>query len=115
LVAALLALAGVGLVLSGIFETGSDSALTELVHSRASGTAVLALTVAAVIWVAHPAFDVLRRWDTATRIVVGVAAVAVVISPLLHDTRWTGIAQRCVWLSLTVWLLMTAWQLPADG
>jgi hypothetical protein len=115
LVAALIAVAGVGLVLSGVFETGSDSVLTELVHSRASGTAVLSLTIAAVLYATHPAFDAIRRWDGAVRIIVGVAVVAVVISPVLHDTRWSGIGQRLVWLSLTAWLLMTAWQLPTDG
>jgi hypothetical membrane protein len=115
LVAGLIAVAGAGLMLSGIFETGSGSELTELVHSRASGTAVLSLTVAAVLHATHPAFDDIRRWDTAVRIIVGVAVVAVLISPILHDTRWSGIGQRFVWLALTAWLLVTAWQLPADA
>ena len=115
LVAVLIAVAGVGLVLSGIFETGSDSVLTELVHSRASGTAVLTLAGAAVLYATHPAFNDIRRWDTAVRIIVGLAVVAVLVSPVLHDTRWSGIGQRFVWLSLTAWLLMTAWQVPTDG
>jgi hypothetical membrane protein len=115
LVAALIAVAGAGLALSGIFETGSGSALTEIVHSRASGTAVLSLTVAAVLYATHPAFAAIRRWDTAVRIIVGVAVVAVLVSPILHDTRWSGIGQRFVWLTLTTWLLLTAWQLPSDA
>lgn len=114
LVATLIAVAGVGLMLSGIFETGSDSALTELIHSRASGTSVLTLTVAAATYAVHPAFAQLRRWETATQIVVGMAVLAVIVSPILHNTRWSGIGQRCAWFTLTAWLLMTAWQLPTD-
>lgn len=114
-VAGLVALAGVGLVLSGIFKTGTDSALTELLHSRASGTAVLALTVAAALYAIHPAFDDIRRWDLAIRTIAGVALMAVVISPILHDTQWSGLSQRVVWLTLMAWVFAMAWQLPTEG
>jgi hypothetical membrane protein len=114
LAAALIALAGAGLVLSGVFRTGTDSMLVEIVHSRASGTSVIALTAAAALTSIHPAFDGLRRWDTAARLLTAVVVVAVVVSPILHATRWAGLSQRVVWFSLAAWLLMTAWHMPTD-
>jgi hypothetical membrane protein len=112
LVAALIGVAGAGLVLSGIFRTGTGSMVVEIVHSRASATAVMALTAAAAISAIHPAFAALRRWDTA--VLIAVAVVAVIVSPILHDTRWSGISQRLVWFSLAAWLLMTTWRLPTE-
>jgi hypothetical membrane protein len=109
LAAPLIAVAGVGLILSGVFETATGSTLIEIIHSRASATSVLALTAAAVASSTHPAS---RRVDTAARVVTLVAVVALAISPILHDTPWTGIGQRFVWLALAAWLLITAWQLP---
>ena len=106
-VAPLIALAGVGLILSGVFKTATGSTLIEIIHSRASATSVLALTAAAVASSTHPASS---HFDTAARVVTVVAVVAVAISPILHDTPWTGIGQRFVWLALTAWLLITAWQ-----
>ena len=33
------------------------------------------------------------------------------ISRILHETDWTGLGQRLLWLTLMGWLLVTAWQL----
>jgi hypothetical membrane protein len=107
LVAPLVALAGVGLILSGIFETATGSPVIEIIHSRASATSVLALTAAAVASSTQPASG---RSGAAARLITLVAVVAVAISPILHDTPWSGIGQRVVWLALTVWLLITAWR-----
>lgn len=107
LMAPLTALAGVGLILSGIFKTATGSPLVEIIHSRASATSVLALTAAAVA-------SSTRRSGAAARVVTVVAVVAVAISPILHDTPWSGIGQRAVWLALAAWTLITAWQLPTD-
>lgn len=111
LVAPLIGVAGVGLILAGIFRTGTDSLLVEIIHSRASGAAVLALTGAAVASVTGPATG---RQGRASRAVTVAAVVAVAIGPILHDTRWSGIGQRVVWLALAAWLLITAWQPRTD-
>jgi ABC-2 type transport system ATP-binding protein len=107
LVAPLIALAGVGLILSGIFETATGSPVIEVIHSRASATSVLALTAAAVASSTRRASG---RSGAVARVITLVAVVAVAISPILHDTPWSGIGQRVVWLALAAWLLITAWQ-----
>jgi hypothetical protein len=41
----------------------------------------------------------------------GLALVLGAVSPILHETSWTGLSQRLLWLTLTGWLLVAAWQL----
>jgi drug/metabolite transporter (DMT)-like permease len=113
-VPAMVALAGVGMIMSGIFETDSEvpPRPAEIVHSRASGTAFLALILAALLWSAAQTFA--RRPLRHTRVSAGLAVVVVVAgsaSPLLHHSRWTGVGQRVLCLALGAWLLLTAWQL----
>jgi hypothetical protein len=58
------------------------------------------------------------RWGRRPRPALGVAGVLAwsalglgAVSPILHDTAWTGLSQRLLWLTLLAWLLLTAWQL----
>lgn len=99
--------AGVGALVSGLFRTGI-SGTSEALHSRASGLA----TVAIVVMAAVSAWPSVRRGDASRdRVAVGLAAAAVVLallSPLLHETRWTGLSQRLLWAVLLAWLLWTA-------
>ncbi|HEY8339803.1 MAG TPA: DUF998 domain-containing protein [Egibacteraceae bacterium] len=102
-VAALVAAAGVGLVVSGLYPTdpGATTA-TELVHSRASALATLALLVAAGWrWLAV-------RPDRLGGSLAGAALVLWAASPLLHDSPVTGLSQRALWAVLLGWLFVTA-------
>jgi hypothetical protein len=102
-------LAAVGTVLSGIFRTGiSDT--SEEIHSRASALAVVAVVFLAL---AH-SMPTARSRTGAVHDPLGAglaltAAALAAISPLLHETRWTGLSQRLLWIALITWLLRTAW------
>jgi hypothetical protein len=105
--------AGFGMVLSGLYRTDPDGAPTtsEQVHSLASGAATMALIAAAVTSL------FLARAGSPRRAIGPVGALAVAalalgaISPVLHETEWTGLGQRALWLTLVAWLLLTTWQL----
>jgi hypothetical protein len=106
-------LAGVGSFVSGIFRTNvSDTG--EFVHSRASAMATLALVV---LCLAYSIRAALHKPDAApdTRgtTLAQTAATLAAISPLLLDTRWTGLSQRLLWIALLAWLLRTAWHHPS--
>jgi NagD protein len=113
-VPALVAVAGVGLILSGVFRT--DPRIPpppgEILHTRVSVTGLLALVAATLLWSSHllathrsvPG----ARASLALALVAGAAALA---GPPLHDTPWSGLGQRVLWLVLMAWLLLTAWQL----
>jgi hypothetical protein len=54
----------------------------------------------------------LRRRGLGPAGVLACVALALgAVSPVLHETAWTGLSQRLLWLTLIVWLLVTAWQL----
>jgi hypothetical protein len=112
LVAGIAAGAGVGLALSGVFPTGVAPS-TELVHSRASAAAVVGLTGLAVLWSLRSPVPADRAWPQAP--LAGAAAAALLVSPLLHDTVWTGLSQRTLWTLVTAWLLTAARRLPAGA
>lgn len=106
--------AGAGMIVSGAFPTG-ESLISEAVHSRASG-----LATAAVIAVAL-AYSLPRvRQATPSRhdlMAAGLALGAALlgaISPIFHETRWTGLSQRLLWATVTVWLLLIVWAGPAQ-
>jgi len=109
LVPAAVVAAGAGMVVAGMYRTDpSRSGVTaDAVHSRASAFATLALIGAALAWSVVRA----RRWDITTSLAV-LAAVLGAASPFLHRSRWTGLSQRMLWLTLLAWLIMTAWRLP---
>ena len=102
--------AGCGLIVSGVFPTDPTGAPTtaERIHSLASGSASLALIAAAVV-------STLTRRPGRPRgpavVLAGLALGLGAISPVLHGSRWTGLSQRMLWLTLTTWLLVTAWHL----
>jgi hypothetical protein len=110
--------AGCGLIASGVFPTDPLGAPTtaERIHSLASGMASLALITAAVACAvrarARRPRERIGPADRLAWVALGLGA----ISPVLHETRWTGLSQRLLWLTLTAWLFITAWQLvPAPG
>jgi hypothetical protein len=90
---------------SGVFETGASDA-DELIHSRASAAAVVAIVCLALIdtrWMTRS-----RLPSRGSRMTSGLALVALglaAISPLLHHTRWTGLSQRLLWVALLCWLI----------
>jgi hypothetical protein len=102
-------LAGVATIASGIFKTGA-SGDSEVLHSRASAVAVVAV-VALALMHSRP----LNRHQGHDLIGASLALVAlglVLMSPLLHHTRWTGLSQRLLWIVLLTWLLRAAWRFP---
>jgi hypothetical protein len=104
--------AGCGMVVSGLFPTdpAGASTATERVHSLASGSATV-MTIAAA-----GASSIVARSGTPGRSIAapGVLAWTAIglgaVSPILHETRWAGLSQRLLWLTLLGWLLVTAWQ-----
>lgn len=105
--------AGVGMIASGAFKTGVSSA-SESIHSRASGLATVAVVAMAL---AYSLPRSRRRAATfhdvaGAGLALGAAGLAAV-SPLLHDTRWTGLSQRLLWAALIFWLLWAAWHIPS--
>ena len=109
---ALLGVSGVGMIVSGIFETqiGPDSvAWREVVHSQASALAFMALIVAALLTatVARNAM-VWGASRGAADAITALAAVSAVISPLTHDGPWAGLVQRLSYAAALCWLLLAA-------
>jgi len=105
--------AGCGLIVSGFFPTDPAGAptSTETVHSVASGSASVALITAAVAWALVTRAHRPRRPLGPADVLAGAAVGLGAISPFLHGSKWTGLSQRLLWLTLTVWLFLTAWQL----
>jgi hypothetical protein len=108
-VAALLMLSGVAMVIAGLAPTDPDStSAAEVIHSRASGGATLALIAAALLW----SWSLDRGEAADMRAVATVAAVLGATSVLLHETAVSGLGQRALWLTLLVWMLLAAIRLP---
>lgn len=108
--------AGGGMIISGLYPTDptGEPTTTEAIHSLASGFASLAVIGAAVAWS-------ILRWGRRpppplglSAALAGSAVVLGAVSPVLHDTRWTGLSQRLLWLTLLAWLLLTTWHLDAQ-
>jgi membrane-associated phospholipid phosphatase len=110
------AAAGVGMVVAGIYRTEPDrvGSMSELVHSRTSALATLALMAAAVTWsiVGRDAASPSWRFDTPATLALA-AAVIGAVSPLLHHSGWTGLSQRALWATLLAWMFVTVWQLSS--
>ncbi|HSJ44579.1 MAG TPA: DUF998 domain-containing protein [Euzebyales bacterium] len=105
----LLAVASIGFVVSAVFPTDPTrpDAVRETVHSVASSGALAALTAAALWTVTIGAGAIgWRRTRGPAGVATAVAALGVLISPLVHDSPWTGAVQRLLYVSLTVWLLL---------
>jgi hypothetical protein len=105
--------AGCGLIVSGLYPTDPAGAPTtaERIHSAASGSASVALIAAAVVASLVSRLPRRRRPIGVAGTFAGAALVLGAISPVLHETDWTGLSQRLLWLTLTGWLLVAAWQL----
>jgi hypothetical protein len=109
------AVAGAGMVISGIVPTdpGSANSMRESIHSLASGLASVVLVSAALLW------PVLTRWRAragwqpsgAGAACAVVAAVLAFASPWLHRSSWTGLSQRALWVALLCWLFSVLWSL----
>jgi uncharacterized protein DUF998 len=101
-------LAGVGAFLSAAFPTGV-SPTSESIHSRASALATLSIVALALAYSVSAA----RRQEDADadrvgiRLAIAVAALTA-ISPLVHETHWTGLGQRLLWVAVLAWLLWAA-------
>ena len=106
-VAAAVGLAGVGMVVSGVYRTdvSRSGATADALHSAASGLATLALIGAAVFWTAVAS----RRAAPVVLATMGLALGAV--SPALHRSRWSGLSQRLLWLTLLAWVIVAAFEL----
>jgi hypothetical protein len=106
-VAVAVGLAGVGMVVSGLFRTDAarSGETADAVHSTASGVATLALIGAAVSWTAAGS----RR--AIPVVLAAIAALLGAVSPALHRSRWTGLSQRLLWLTLLAWAVVAAWEL----
>lgn len=109
--------AGGGMVLSGVYRTDPFGAPTtsERVHSLASGSATIALIGAAVTSSALASTHRPRRPIGPVGVVAGAALVLGAASPILHQTDWTGLSQRLLWLTLTAWLLMMTYRAAEVG
>ena len=109
-VPALLAVAGVGMIVSGLFPTDRlrSGAAADAVHSRASALGTIALVAGALMW------SVLRagrhRVDIALAVLAAGFAAA---SSALHGSSISGLSQRLLWLTLLLWLIVSALTLPA--
>ena len=103
-------LAGAGMVLSGAFRTG-ESVASEVIHSRASGLATVAVVAMALAY-SLPRSRPGRTAATHDLVGAGLALTAAALatlSPFFHDTRWTGLSQRLLWTAAMIWLLWAAW------
>jgi hypothetical protein len=108
---ALLSTAALGMIVSGIFETQvvTPPGWREIIHSRASALAFVALITAA-LWTA----TVTRRamaWGAARRVadaITALATLSALIGPLTHDGPWAGMVQRLSYLAVLCWLLLAA-------
>ncbi len=103
-------LAAAGTMLSAMFRTGA-SEISETIHSLASATGVVAVVALALAYSLTYARNPLA--SSSDRVGIGFAggaAFLAAISPVLHNTRFTGLSQRLLWASLIAWLLMTSWR-----
>lgn len=107
-VAAAVACAGVGMVVSGLFRTDPvlSGAAADAIHSLASASATVALIGAALVWSAIA--PVRRRWSDAGAPLAMLAAVLGVASVALHRSAWSGLGQRLLWLALLAWIIVAA-------
>jgi hypothetical protein len=97
--------AGIGMIVSGIFETGAAPP-SDVIHSRASISSTIAVVGLALVQSMPSA----RRWSDAPRdrlsIALALAAAALtVIAPVFHDSRWAGLSQRLLWLVVLLWVM----------
>jgi hypothetical protein len=112
LVPGLLALAGVGLIASGVFEVERavvPDTIEEIIHSNATIVAFV-LLVTAMFLLSYACRNDDRWWGfrwVSTTLAVA-AAVAAAATPFSASTGWSGAVQRMLGLSVVLWFLLTA-------
>jgi hypothetical protein len=115
----LLALAGVGLIASGVFEVERPlvpDTIEEVIHSDASVVAFALLITAMLLFSLACRSDV-RWWTfrwTSTTLAVAAAAAAMA-TPLTQQTGWSGAVQRMLALTVLLWFLLTALHVRGNG
>jgi hypothetical protein len=115
-VLAVVAAAGAGMVLSGMFRTDAERSgvTTDAIHSYASGFSTLALIGTALLCSLGRRGRALRPPGIAVALAV-LGAILGALSPFLHRSSWTGVSQRMLWLTLLTWLILTARRLRRRG
>lgn len=104
LASALLEVACLGMILSGIFPTDPYSAsVAELIHSQASGAATIAVISASFVL----AFTAEQPVPSSRRLSV-VMAFCAIGSVVLHETDLSGLSQRLLWAVVLVWALIAS-------
>jgi uncharacterized protein DUF998 len=115
----LLALAGCGLIISGVFEVERPAVpdtLQESVHSYGSVAAFVLLIAAMVLlWVACRRDPKWRGFAGPALLLGATGTAAGVASPLVDGSPFTGIAQRILAVTVALWLLLAAWQVRRTG
>lgn len=108
----LLSLAGLGLLLAGVFEVERPlvpDTIEEVIHSDAAlagfALMIIAMLVFAVVIRRDPRWVGFRGRAMWLAIIAAVAGAA---SPFADKTPWSGIAQRVLGLTVVLWLLLTA-------
>lgn len=102
---AILALSGVGTLLTGLFRTtidGQPATLTGAIHGRAAYVAITCEAVSVLIFTPASFHD--RRWHP-FRMWSSFLAVAVIISAALYPVLPHGAGERLLVYALVLWLL----------
>jgi Protein of unknown function (DUF998) len=108
----LLAVAGVSLIASGVFEVERPlvpDTIEEVIHSDASIAAFVLLITAMLLFALACRRDArwwTFRWPAATLAVA--AAVWAMATPLSAGTGWSGAVQRLLSLTVLLWFVLTA-------
>jgi hypothetical protein len=112
-VVVVVASAGIGMVISGIFRTDPERSgvTTDAIHSYASAFSTMALIGIALLCSLGSRAQAPRLPRTMVALAV-LGAILGALSPFLHHSSWTGVSQRLLWLTLLAWLLLTALRLP---
>jgi hypothetical protein len=101
-------LAGAGMLVAAVFRT-DVSPLSEIVHSRASALATVAIVLIAIVSVVPKRADpIIVTTSSFGRSVVVAGALLLPVSVLLHDSAWTGLGQRMLWAVLVSWLFLAS-------
>ena len=115
----LLALAGLGLVVSGVFEVERalvPDTLEEVIHSDASVVAFMLLIASMFLFSLACRSDPRWwdfRWISASLSVAG--ALVATATPLSAGTGWSGAVQRLLGLTVLLWLILTALHVRKRG
>jgi hypothetical membrane protein len=107
-----LVVAGLGLIMAGVFEVERPlvpDTIEEAIHSNAAILAFVLLVMAMLLFSVPCVRD--PRWRPFAPISMSLAVVATIgaaISPLANGSAWSGLAQRGLGLAVFAWLLAVA-------